>query len=122
MRTFLLFSTLLVLSGCKAVDAKLAKDFTSRDLVLMQQLAAYLDADEKAGKKTPDQVASEKAGIGAHLSALQKSVSAIPATEEASLMAELLAYVQADPKRDADSKQYKADRIQAHLKLYNDLK
>jgi len=121
MRTFLIVAVLGVLGGCKALDAKFLKDFQDRDAKLMTQLGAYLDSDVKAGKKTADQVAGEKAGIAAHLVAIQRDLTSVPAGEEEALMAELLAYVQADPRRDQASKDDKADSVQAHLRLFHDL-
>lgn len=111
----------LGLGGCKVLDAKMVKTFQDREAKLMQQLGVYLDGDQKSGAKTADQVTREKTKIAAHLLQVQQSLTAVPAADEEGLMSELLSYVNADPRRDADSKADKDDSVQAHLRLFHDL-
>lgn len=113
----LLIGFLLLGAGCRALDAKVVKNWQDREAVLMQQLGGYLDQDKT---KTPDAVAAEKTKIVAHLLQVQKDLTKVSLDDENSLMTELLAYVSGDPKRDADSKQAKSDSIQAHLRLFTD--
>jgi len=117
----MLVGLILGLSGCHTIDAKVTKDFRAREVVLMEQLTRYLDADVVAEKKSADDVADEKQRIARHLASVQADVRSVSVDEENALMAELMSYVRSDPKRDEDSRQAKADSVKAHLDLFGQL-
>lgn len=114
--------------GCSGINARWAATWTKSETALMADLSAYVAADPGKQKPSADDptgptiAAKEQALIQKHLATIQTGIRGADVNEETSLMAELLAYFQGDPKFSDARKLTRGDLVKAHLDDFNSLR